>query len=82
VIDFFEDILGTAGGDGTINEVVNGIADTPVVLGSLPVGTAHVLAFESGSRARVRPVKFDGKLLGELRCDFSEQRRKLKVLVP
>ena len=37
-----------AGGDGTINEVVNGIGHSPVVLGILPMGTVNVLAMELG----------------------------------
>ena len=37
-----------AGGDGTINEVVNGIAGRPVTLGVLPVGTMNVFAAELG----------------------------------
>lgn len=32
------------GGDGTINEVVNGIGSAPVVLGILPMGTVNVLS--------------------------------------
>ncbi|MEO7934226.1 MAG: diacylglycerol kinase family protein [Chthoniobacterales bacterium] len=37
-----------AGGDGTINEVVNGIGESRVNLGILPVGTMNVLAAELG----------------------------------
>lgn len=37
-----------AGGDGTINEVVNGIGESGVHLGVLPVGTMNVLAAELG----------------------------------
>ena len=37
-----------AGGDGTINEVVNGIGESGVRLGVLPVGTMNVLAAELG----------------------------------
>jgi len=37
-----------AGGDGTINEALDGVANTQVPLGILPAGTANVLATEIG----------------------------------
>jgi YegS/Rv2252/BmrU family lipid kinase len=37
-----------AGGDGTINEVANGIAGTEVALGLMPMGTMNVFANELG----------------------------------
>jgi diacylglycerol kinase (ATP) len=37
-----------AGGDGTINEIVNGIAGSNVALGLLPLGTMNVFATELG----------------------------------
>jgi diacylglycerol kinase (ATP) len=43
----FEKIV-AAGGDGTINEVVNGLAGTTAMLGLLPVGTVNVFAMELG----------------------------------
>lgn len=42
------DLILVAGGDGTINEVVNGMVHSPVPLGILPAGTANVLATELG----------------------------------
>ncbi len=36
------------GGDGTVNEVANGVVDSPVALGALPLGTANVWAKEMG----------------------------------
>ncbi|MEP6715997.1 MAG: diacylglycerol kinase family protein [Terriglobia bacterium] len=41
-----------AGGDGTINEAVNGMAGSTVAFGALPAGTANVLANEIGFRGR------------------------------
>src|SRR5258706_13445219 len=40
------DAIVAAGGDGTINEIVNGLGDKPVALGLIPLGTANVLADE------------------------------------
>ena len=46
-------IIAAAGGDGTVNEVLNGIGDAPdgferACLGVLPVGTVNVFARELG----------------------------------
>ena len=47
-VDRGADLILVAGGDGTINEAVNGMAHSSVPLGILPAGTANVLANELG----------------------------------
>lgn len=42
------DVIAVAGGDGTVNEIVNGMRGKSMALGVIPLGTANVLADEIG----------------------------------
>jgi len=42
------DRIVVAGGDGTLNEVINGLAPSSLPLGFLPLGTTNVFALEAG----------------------------------
>jgi diacylglycerol kinase (ATP) len=47
------DLVLVLGGDGTINEVANGVIPSKVPLGVMPAGTANVLAMELGLGSRL-----------------------------
>ena len=63
-IDRGAQLILAAGGDGTINEVAEGMLNTDVPLGILPGGTANVLAMEMKLGSRLDRV---AERLGELR---------------
>lgn len=42
------DVIAVAGGDGTINDAINGLGEASPPLGLIPLGTANVLAHEIG----------------------------------
>ena len=42
------DVVCAIGGDGTVNETINGVAGSDVVLSIIPTGTVNVLAMELG----------------------------------
>jgi YegS/Rv2252/BmrU family lipid kinase len=49
-------IIVAAGGDGTINEIINGMGTSGVALGVLPLGTVNVFAKELRIPARLEPA--------------------------
>src|ERR1700674_2851741 len=67
------DLILVAGGDGTINEVVNGMVHSEVPLGILPAGTANVLATELGAGKTMEQA-------AEALLDCTEERVALGLL--
>jgi diacylglycerol kinase (ATP) len=50
------DVVAIAGGDGTINEAINGLSDQSPPLAVIPLGTANVLAHEIGQDNSVNEI--------------------------
>ena len=70
------ELIVAAGGDGTVNEVLNGIGDVPdafarVRLGVLPLGTVNVLANELGIPSQL-----------EAACKVIQEHREIVIDLP
>ena len=69
VVDYEFDLIIAAGGDGTVNEIINGLRTSVIPLAVLPTGTANVLAAELGASSLSR-TPLDGEIetawVGEL----------------
>src|SRR5579862_4799025 len=82
------ELILAAGGDGTINEIAEGVAFSQVPLGILPAGTANVLANEIGlgssmERAAARlaacvPMRI---AMGRIQCANGGERTRLFLLM-
>src|SRR6202050_2868810 len=69
------DLVIACGGDGTINEIVNGLVGSRVPLALLPAGTANILAKELG-------IPWDIPAAAHLIADGIERRVALGMATP
>ena len=84
-VDRSYDIVIAAGGDGTINEVINGgLVGSDVSLGLLPTGTTNVFALEVGipvsNPLHLRPILDSARVLVEgrvQRIDVGQAKDRL-----
>ena len=67
------DLLIVAGGDGTVNEVINGIANSKTTLAIIPFGTSNVLALELG-------IPFKAKEAAELITEGKQTKIDLALV--
>lgn len=82
------ELILAAGGDGTINEIAEGVAFSDVPLGVLPAGTANVLANEMGLGSSMEraaeglgdcvPTRIS---MGRLQCVNGSERTRLFLLM-
>lgn len=50
------DVVIAVGGDGTINEIINGISNTPVILAAIPFGTANIFCLEFNYTTKIENI--------------------------
>ncbi|HWQ11745.1 MAG TPA: diacylglycerol kinase family protein [Roseiflexaceae bacterium] len=75
------DVVAAAGGDGTINEVVNGLVGTGAALAALPVGTVNVWVRELGLPLQPRATA-EALLRGQVRrIDLGRAGRRYFLLM-
>jgi len=82
------DTVFACGGDGTINNISQVLANTPVALGILPIGTANALAHDLGLPLRI-PAAAQAALsaeqrrvaLGQITCPDLSGARKTRYFV-
>jgi len=62
------DVAIAAGGDGTVNEVINGLVGSDTALGVLPIGTTNVWALQMGipTLSPLGPAAGLARLMGDL----------------
>jgi diacylglycerol kinase (ATP) len=77
-----------AGGDGTVNEALEGMVHSTVPLGILPAGTANVLATELGlgsslekAATRIRECTAERISIGRVRCSNGIPRSRYFLLM-
>jgi diacylglycerol kinase (ATP) len=68
------DLILVAGGDGTVNETVEGMVHSPVPLGVIPAGTANVFAHEVGLAKNVEKAARDLANLEPVRISLGVRR--------
>src|SRR5438105_15696617 len=80
VVDYEFDLIVAAGGDGTVNEVINGLRTSVTPLAVLPTGTANVLAADLGVTS-LSHMALDGEIETELVVELHRRRVALMASV-
>jgi len=81
------DLIVAAGGDGTINEVAEGMVHSSIPLAVLPAGTANVLAVETGlsrtperAAAKLKELQPRRIAVGHVTCDGGRVSRHFLLM--